>query len=195
MLSFVIFVGALIFIFIFLNPFAKTSGKTSVINNIQEIIIKNMISEIGKMSVIGETGSGNYNLPLEYGNNFIEVQETSNPVKCNLYFSDEFSVGGKTCQFDTYTLGVYSKEKMIVWNKIALLKQNYETDYNSLKSSLNINDDFSFNFKDIGGGEISELSVSKTAPVGVNVESKDFPFRVIDDSGTIHELILNLRVW
>lgn len=196
MLSFVIFIGALIFIFIFLNPFAKTGEKVSIIDDIQKIVVKNMSSEIGKLSVIGDSGIVDYAFPLEYGNNFVEVQETfSNPIKCQLYFSDVFGAGTQTCQFTSYALGVYSKEEIIVWDKIISLKQNYETDYNGLKSLLDISDDFSFSFKNIGGGEIGVLSVSKDPPVGVNVESKDFPVRVIDSLGNINELILNIRVW
>ena len=52
MLSFVIFVGALMFIFIFLNPFAKTADKVSVIDDIQRVLIEDIGSEVGKMSVI-----------------------------------------------------------------------------------------------------------------------------------------------
>lgn len=196
MLSFVIFIGALIFIFIFLNPFAKTGEKVSIIDDIQKIVVKNMSSEIGKLSVIGDSGIVDYAFPLEYGNNFVEVQETfSNPIKCQLYFSDVFGAGTQTCQFTSYALGVYSKEEIIVWDKIISLKQNYETNYNGLKSLLDISDDFSFSFKNIGGGEIGVLSVSKDPPVGVNVGSKDFPVRVIDSLGNINELILNIRVW
>ncbi len=196
MLSFVIFVGALMFIFIFLNPFAKTADKISVIDDIQRVIIEDIGSEVGKLSVIGDSGTVDYTIPSEYGANFIEVQETfSNPIKCNLYFSDDFSVGTQTCQFDSYVLGVYSKEEIIVWDKIVLLKSNYETGYSGLKNSLGISEDFSFNFKSIGGGEIVVLSVSKNPPVGVNVESNDFPVRVIDSLGNINELILNIRVW
>ncbi len=195
MLSFVIFIGALIFIFIFLNPFTKTGGGISVIDDIQKNIIAEISSEIGKLSVIGGDGIGNYDFPLEYGNNFIEVQETLDPKKCNLYFSDDFSVGTKTCQFNSYTLGVYSKEKMIVWDKIISLKQDYDTGYSGLKSKLGTSKDFSFSFKNIGGGEITALSVSKNPPSGVNVESKNIPLRVIDSFGNINELILNIRVW
>lgn len=196
MLSFVIFVGALMFIFIFLNPFAKTAEKISVIDDIQKTILENIGSEVGKLSVIGNSGGVDYTIPAVYGNNFIEVQETfSDPIKCNLYFSNDFGVGTQTCQFDNYVLGVYSKEKMVVWNKITSLKSNYEADYSGLKSSLGISQDFSFSFKNINGAEIEELSALKNPGVGVNVESIDFPVRVIDSSGNINELILNIRVW
>ena len=196
MLSFVIFVGALIFIFIFLNPFAKTADKISVIDDIQKVLIKDIGSEIGKLSVIGDSGTNPPTIPSGYGNNFIEVQETfSNPIKCNLYFSNDFGVGTQNCQFNSYILGVYSKEEMIVWGKITILKTNYDADYSGLKSSLGISEDFSFSFKNIGGGEVGALSVSKNPPVGVNVESKDFPVRVINSLGNINELILNIKVW
>jgi hypothetical protein len=193
-LSFIIFIGALIFIFVFLNPFAETEEKVSVADKTGNIIIEEMSSEIGKLSVIGDSGIGDYNLPSEYGNNFVEVQETAIPLKCNVYFSDDFS-GNKNCQFNTYTLGVYTKETMVVWNKVILLKQGYETDYQGLKSNLGISDDFVFSFSSIGGGDITAISVSKTPPIGAEVKSENIPVRLIDNSGIIQELILNVRVW
>ena len=65
----------------------------------------------------------------------------------------------------------------------------------SLKNSLGISGEFAFSFKNIISGEIAVLSVSKQIPVGVNVEAKEFPVRVINDQGVIQELIFNLMVW
>ncbi len=198
-LSFALFIGAIIFIFIFINPFAKTKESVSGIDDIRDSFIDEISSTIGRISVIGiESGAGSeYILPSEYGNSFKEVSEpNTNPLKLNIYFSNEvFGSGVKNTLFDSYELGVYSEEDMVVWEKIVNLKQDYETGYSDLKSSLGAKNDFAFSFNKIDLEEVSELSVLKDSPIGVDVESKQFPVRVIDSLGKIHELILNIRVW
>jgi len=173
MLSFVLFMGALILIFMFINPFSKADEQISVIDNVQKALINQTSMEIGKLSIITE----------DEAYCFSDIFLTYAPNK-----EDGCS--------DPYTAGVYLKENMIVWAKIENLVSNYNTDYSGLKSSLNILNDFSFSFKNIAGDEEVVLTpTSKTPPIGVNVEAKEFPVRVIDSSANIHELILNIRVW
>ena len=78
MLSFTIFVGFLLFIFIFLNPFAKTKSDQAI-NNVQEAIINEISDEVGKLNIIVNQTSDCYdNTEVEtYGNNFIEVQDSN----------------------------------------------------------------------------------------------------------------------
>ena len=197
MLSFVIFIGFLLFVLIFLNPFAKTES-IDIISSIEKAILNNVSANIGKMSVIGTPGSIPYTIPTEYSQKFIEKVETTSPQKCNLYFSDEIFTGSsKTCKFDTSTpqFGVYSTEKMIVYERIGTLKTNYNTSYAELKSSLGITNDFSFSVENLDGNEISNLSVTKNTPSGVEVQSRNIPIRTINNQGGIQELILNIRAW
>lgn len=200
MLSFVIFIGFLVFILIFLNPFAKTES-ADLISSIEKSILNNVSVDIGKMSVIGGSGNNDYTIPLSYNNiNFVEKIETltgTNPQKCTLYFSDEIFTGkNKNCQFiGTPQFGVYSTEKMIVYERIGLLKTNYDTNYAGLKNSLGITDDFVFNVEGLDGVKIAELSVTKNIPSGIEVQAKNIPIRTINNSGDIQELMLNIRVW
>ena len=87
--------------------------------------------------------------------------------------------------------GVNSK---VIYDKIIDLKNAY-TVYDNLKKSLGITNDFLFKTKDLVGTEIEELSVNRNIPQGINVESREIPIRVINNSGQIQELILNIRVW
>ena len=199
-LSFTLFISALIFLFIFINPFAETE-KISIIENIQDKLINNMSLEIGKLSIVladdsDEINCYNFN-PDNYAGNYKEVYE--NNRKYTIYFGEIFDniANNKdpSCSSEQYTLGLYSKEKIIIYERIQDLVESYNSDYEALKTRLNIANDFSFSFKNIINEEISELSVSKDVFVGADVEAKEFPVRVINSNGKIQELKLNIKAW
>jgi hypothetical protein len=198
-LSFVLFVGVLIFIFIFINPFS-TKESTSVIGNVQNKIINNISSEVGKLSVIlNETTSECYNFSeLDYPGPALEVKETDR--KFSIYFSEEFPSTDTPHKSVTspnvnYTLGVFSKEKYIFYENIEKLKGQYDNDYSSLISSIGVPNGFSFNVSYANRTGIKELEVVKNIPEGIDVESRDIPIRSINKQGEILELIFNIRVW
>ena len=197
-LSFVLFVGALIVLFIFINPFAKTE-EVSVIEGIQERIIDEISLEIGRLSAIVENEAIDcYSLSgLSYGANYIEKQDSHNLRKYNIYFSDSFikNAPHEGCGPLNYALGTYSSEKMISYNKTKDLVTDYNADYEALKQKLGITSEFVFSFTNLLGVVDSDLSVSKQPPAGINVEAKEFPVRVIDNNADIQELILNVRAW
>ena len=117
-----------------------------------------------------------------------------------IYFHDSFGVGSITpCSegIINYTLGIYSKEKIIINNSINLLKTNYESDYDDLKLSLGITNDFLFEIRDLLGNKIPELSVdyAEKIPTGINIEVREIPIRVININGQIQELVLYIKAW
>jgi len=197
MLSFTIFVGFLLFIFMFLNPFARTKSN-QVINNIQESIINEISGEIGKLSIIVNRTNDCYDNAkvIVHGNNFIETSG-SDARKYTIYYNDIFGVGGAPgCSAKpgrNYTIGIYSKERIVIYEKIQELKSNYTNNYEGLKTSLGILNEFIFELKRIGGGV--EIGVNKNIPVGIEVESVNIPMRIINSNGEILEYILNIRIW
>ena len=92
-----------------------------------------------------------------------------------------------------YSLGTYSKEKIIIYEKIQELKVNYEDNYEGLKTSLGILNEFTFELKKIDEGV--EMRVNKNVPFGIEVESANVLMRVINSSGDISEHILNIKIW
>ncbi|MDP3027635.1 MAG: hypothetical protein Q8N63_08065 [Nanoarchaeota archaeon] len=197
MLSFVIFIGFLLFTFIFLNPFARTEEPNYVMDNIQKAIINNITDEVGKLSIIlNESGTCYKFNETDYEGDYLEANEGRKYV---IYFSNMFdnteTIKENNCNPSNYTLGLYSKEEMIIYNKILDLKNGYEGDYDNLKESLGITNDFLFKTKNLIGEEVPELSVNKNVPGGIDVESREIPIRVINNSGQIKELILNIRAW
>jgi len=225
-LSFALFIGALVFIMMFLNPFAQVKGEVSNTAKIYDIVKEDLSAEIGKLSIIipppQKDIDGNLIPPPEtpcpgvspgmsipainelisdYGNFHVINKEENKYI---VYFSDDTYVfSGENDIFSPTENGecipgVYSKEKIFVKNKITKFVTEYQKNYETLKSSLGVSDDFLLIFIDKSGGEIDELNVKETfrkTPQGVNVASENFPIRMIDEDGNIRELILNVRGW
>ncbi len=198
-LSFVIFLGFLIFIFVFFNPFASFAHKPEVMNNVENKLIANISQEVGKISMvfpnIPQTAECfNIDTILSPYSSLKKrfVQEDSK--KYTIYFSNLFDELNCPSTIDHYELGVYSTENLIFKNLIVTLKQHYEADYEKTRISLGILYDFSFKVKDLNGNEIPELSVDKQVLVK-DVEAKNIPIRLINEKAEIQELILNIRAW
>ena len=157
-----------------------------------------MSEKVGILSAIVDTSNDCYSLEgvSEYGNNFVEIKGVDR--KYTLYFSDIFGGGTISCASKTgtnFVLGVYYEDEIIFEENIKELKKDYDTNYEHLKESLEVDSDFAFNFKNLNGNVLSELSVTKDSPSGVEREAQEFPVKVMDSSGNLQDKILNLRVW
>jgi hypothetical protein len=197
--SFLLFAGVIIFLLLVLTPLAKTK-EVSTIDDIQRIIIQNLSSEVGKLAVIVKNQGDCYSLASvlpNYGSKFIEINESSRVYA--VYFSKDFSNGNIGCSGPlNFSLGVYSKENILVYERISDLALNYNNNYEENKKSLGITNDFAFSFKPFGGAEIANLSVSRNLPTGVEREAKEYPVRVLKTSGNdkgVKEYILNIMSW
>ena len=193
-----IFIGFLSFLFLVINPFSKSDNKSMILDRLQEKIFNNISSKVGKLSIFLGNSSDCYDFnENNYGvNSIMHYKETiENEEKYNIYFSDFFDSNYQTkkgCIPQNYKLGIYSEESMIAYEKILTLKQ---MDYNSVKDSLGIKNNFLISFKYIDGPEIPELTISKIVPRGINVDAKEIPVRVINKNGDVLELIMNIKAW
>jgi hypothetical protein len=196
-ISFVLFVGVLIFLFVFFNPISSSPQKNSDLDRIYRLILNNLSEEVGKLSIIKEPG-GCYDFSvIDYPGNYIEVIDSSGR-KVTVYVSDNFppnSISRVAGCADSYTIGVYIKEEMLRYERLANLANNYKTDYVITRNNLGIIDNFMFSVKSFEGEIISDLSVSKDIPYSVDVVSIEFPIRVLDNQGDIHQLIINIQSW
>jgi len=197
MVSFVLFFGFLAFLFFIINPFAKTEVKNDALDFFQKQIIKNWTIEIKKISVILNESNGCYNLSEDLLIRHLEIKEDEK--KYNLFFSDllnEYHPNLKdNCDAKNFSIGSISKENFLFEDYIIFSKLLYESDYENLKSNLNLNKDFAFVFKDLNGNVILGLSSEKEVISKIERDAKEIPVRVIDKNGVIKEYVLNLRVW
>jgi len=197
-ISFVIFIGFLIFIFVFINPLATTSGKQINIEEVKQVILGQMSEKVGVLSVIVDTTEDCYSLEdvSEYGGSFVEIKDADR--KYTIYFSEIFGEGTISCTSKPdreFILGVYYENEIIFEDNVKELKEDYEANYEYLKGNLGVSSDFSFSFKDFNENVLSELSVTKDSPTGVERDAQEFPVKVIDSLGNIQDRIINVRVW
>jgi hypothetical protein len=199
-ISFVMFAGAIIFIFMVINPISKNKETSSIGDKIQRTLIENISTNIGKVYAIANESGGCYNVSYFislYGNNFREIQDKDNPAIYTVYFSPIFEKyapnNQDTCQHDSLT--AYANERVIIYEFIKDLKLNYNNDYNSLRKQLKLTDNFLFSVYNIEGMKIEELSVDRNIPSGINVESYELPIRVINQSADIKPYILKINAW
>ena len=184
-----------------MNPFTKTKDTSYIMDNIQKSIINEISDDVGKLSVVvGEEGDcSELSVINNYGTNFKEVLEEKR--KYIIYYNEMFGGGSITdCDIDgivNYSLGTYSIEKMIMKQKIIDLVDSYGNNYEDLKKSLGITNDFLFEIRDLLGTKNETLSVgySKNIPTGIDIEAREIPIRVIKNDGTIIEKKLYIQAW
>jgi len=199
-LAFVLFISMITIFFIIFKPISNPSELP--IQDTQQKILNNLSEKIGKLSAIVKTNNDCYSLTdvnIDYGNNFVEIQDTSNPRRYFIYYHPTFTQSTISCTSrpnQDYQLGTYSEEELILKNNIINLKQDYETNYKNLITSLNLKTHFSFSFMNLDRIIIPELTpIQKSHPEGLNIISNEFPIRIIDSNGNIQELILNIKIW
>jgi len=212
MLSFVLFLGAVIFIFLYIKPFSNTSANMDELNSVENTIMNHITVDIGRLSIVSFNNSVTnphfcYNFSeTQYGTNYIEVREDS-PGTNKLYtiyfgntdiFYNTISPHREiSCIPQNYRLGVFSNQTIISYRKIQQLVydvNNPLVGYIRVKKNLGINSDFSINTSYLDGTAIPELSFSRSIPGTVEVESKNFPIIAINDTGPV-ELNMNIKVW
>lgn len=215
MLSFALFLGAILFIFFYINPFAKTVEHSNELNSVQNKIMNYITANVGRLSVIS-----NYDLvlnpnycyyfdALKYADAsavYVEDEGSilSNKKQYTIYFGDSdvfqptpppHKVVG--CNPLYYRLGVFSNQTIISSAKIKYIVQRagVSLDYSDFKKSLGISGDFSINTTNLNRISIPELSFSRNIPGTVEVESREFPVVAINDSGQANQLIINIKAW
>src|SRR3989344_8670075 len=83
-LSFALFIGAILFIFLFMNPALKNNDKKIDIEQISNRIIQDMSLKVGKLSII--SNSSCYDFVNDYGISYVETKIGDEFI---IYFSDE----------------------------------------------------------------------------------------------------------
>lgn len=200
-ISFGLFISALVLLFIFVNPLSNNDSKRNFEENSKDIITNAMSATIGKLTVVSKVADGCYGdlIKKDYdGKPYAEIQE--NPRVYSLYFSGYF-VGlnhpkyDSLCDPTSYYFGIYAEEQLLLVPKIKDLKTKYENNYKELKESLGVSNEFSFNFRYLNNSVDPELSVERLSSKNVERQSNDIPVRVMDNNGIIKEMILNIRLW
>jgi hypothetical protein len=205
-ISFVLFVGFLVFVFAIFNPLFRTEKSISA-DNEKTVIVKNISDSVGKLAVVVASSDDCYSvneIKKFYGSNFVEIIDVpptpTSQGKYTLYFGDFFDpslVGKVSCseaKGNAYSLGAYTDQSLIIKQKAISLKQLYDANYKAVASELGIIN-FAFAFRNLDGTPLDGMSVTPSIPQSVDIASLDSPVVVIDDKAKIEEFIMNVRTW
>ena len=217
-LSFVIFVTFLIFIFIIVQPMVGTKNNQNMLNNLKDVLIERVSTELTSVSVLvdeeslcvrlsgffNEIGSGKgvivrnkegkvLSKILEQN---LDVTKNTGETFLKIYSSEEFSIEPGTipgCQESDYTFGLIKSEKNIFETRIIQIIESYNNDYESLKGELNIaqGNEFRLDFVYANGTIIS----TEEKEVLVSVFVDEFPIQYISKDAVRELGSLNVGIW
>ncbi len=216
-LSFVIFIGFLIFLLAIFKPFSSQEGSSIYLDVLERGITENTSVKVYSFTLkLSEPISpcfwfeGDYigNVKVkDKDNNFVGAFINKKKIYINsdktffyifsspAFEANPFNIDGcKKPEDGKYTLGLLRSFSKLSYSKLELLKQTYESDYIEIKKELKLpaSENFLFILKETNGRII--LEVNKTIPKG-KVLSRNIPTEVVYANGTIKYAVLNIQTW
>lgn len=222
-MSFVLFVGFIIAILLFINPVKEQKVSMLALDNAQNQILKNVSSSYSYIPLILDSSvsescfSVDNPLPALTSNLFVQNQN-NNIIKSKLdsgkiylekiddsklykfYFSNIFnvysSIASDCLALDesAYSFGALSVESVVLYENLLKLNESYNSDYGSLKKELKISNNFDFTIYDFNRTVLMKGD-SKNKVFSSNVLAREFVLNSADKDNNKKEAILNLRVW
>lgn len=211
-MAFLLFVGSLTAIFYFFNPISSVTSMESSRDYVLSEIITNTSVEVNSYSVVLEGVDTGISIPGTSGKNAKVVDYYGNPVDSEkqgtlvcfknnpkgfavIYFSEDIDGSSGSCKETSRYQIASSINSSIVSEKRALkLKEEYDSDYASLKEQMNIpaSMDFSFIIEFPDGGSISAVQGSRG---GGEVFSETKMVEMLKKDGTSQFVYLTVSVW
>ena len=221
-LSFVVFVTFLIFIYSVLIPTTKVKDKPLILEKIAENLLKNISSEIITLTISvspefefnsecvsisdselisrlkkGFVVKSNEKI-LDYQSSTVFKIKNENKRFLKIFSSDSFEDKTKflgSCESidDNFEINSVKIENYSFEKKINLLFEFYERDYENLKTSLEIPEDAEFEF-DFYDDNGNVIATKNTTAL-TNIYSKKISFQYINDSASLVFGEINLRIW
>ena len=213
-LSFVIFLGFLMFLIAMFNPFSSSSRGDNL--DYVERAIRNSTEvelEFATLGLESEQPGGKCFYLDYYLKNSIYVKNESLDNLASLnsesriylensgtffyiyssmeFVSEAFDIAEcKKLKNIDYHLGLYRNYSVISFNKLSLLNQDYNSNYPELKSRLGIKGEFAFNVRDTSRNSILNLNSQ-----GGNVYSREVPIQIVYGNGTLKYAIMTVQTW
>lgn len=219
-LSFVIFVTFLVFLYSVIEPAIKTQGdKQFLLDYLETKLTEKCSANLIRVTITNSSNPTGYdclkvdNTELEVlgldsivkdeNNNFINSNSLNGFLKIawtgetffKVYYSEEsfkdFPTSNNNCA-DSIIESVRTKE-YIFETKVIKLKEEYESDYENLKDELKIPDgsEFSFSFT-YSNGTIIGIGEKE---VSTSVYAKKIPIQYIDEEANVLLGFITIKVW
>ncbi len=218
-LSFVIFTGFVLAIFVFLTPVRQNMVSYASLEKTQTSLLSNATINYDYVSVIlnvsgplcidnpflgtnifVKDSNGNHiNSQLTAENNIYASNSGDRYYK--IYYSSFFDskIPGSSCnalaENIDYTKVVVSSGKDVLYDNIGILEDAYVTDYNKLKLNLGLTNDFEFVVYNFSYGVLMNRTLSVHPIKSSSVLSRDIPVRALTKTGAYRDLIMTVRAW
>lgn len=221
-ISFVFFIGFVLFLFIFLTPEDTTTLSGAVIEGLRDSFEEEAHTNLSSLFLMTDAGEEvdcfYVDLPenifkyaindgdsrvvklsgeevasdLGSGNLNVDNQDDSFRVAISPEFEDG-DLGG-CVQLVDYELGSVVERRVISYSTLEKMKDNYYDDYNNLRSKLGVPPiyDFAIIPEDIPSLEMKPRS---GIPDSVDVMARDFVFGVLRSDGSLDNERINFRIW
>jgi len=224
-LSFVIFIGFLIFIFSIFNPFRVSDEKEIYLNIIERGIKEQTNVEFKFLSLSLNQSLGEACFYFEYNLSNVVVKNESYDFvaafseksgnKRRIYINgtgsffyifscEEFNESNFSSQHckklkqKDYTLGLLRRYDVTSYSKLENLTKKYDLNYEGIKGEIGLpsSKDFSFSVRDTNlSSRKPILTVNKTISKQVGILTRDVPIQLLYSNGTLKYAILNIQVW
>lgn len=217
-ISFLFFTGFVFFLLTTLTPYDVKTLSSSVVaglyNSFEKEVHTNLTTIFLKANYTGSNSCFYIQLPpdffeynltkslvkdvydveinSEFNNDNLNIASNENFYK--IAISPEFS--GNTVngceQLSNYSLGSLIERRISSYSSLVNMSARYETDYEGLRSDLNIPEVFDFA---ITSKELPEINMTRLIPRLGDVVSNDYVLEVLKDTGEIINSRFTLRVW
>ena len=218
--SFVFFMGFILFLFTVIKPYDTTTLSSSVVSglydsfegavstNLTSVFLKANNTEGGCFrielfpimfrytlngaNVIVTDISGGAVL-AEMSNSDLKINSDS--VFYNVLISPEFehvTVSDCSGVVDNYELGSLIESRVISYNALLNMSNRYYSDYDKLRADLDISSVFDFA---IVSEDFPEIDMTHIVPSSGDVLAKDFFVEVLNSTGIVSNDRITLKVW
>lgn len=213
-LSFIIFAGFVLFLFVFLNPLKKATISEQELDIAERSIFNNLKIQLNYTTINVETIPGGQ-ICFEFNyitDSNIYVEDISGervPAKAEggkiyiqgtggfyyIYFSSEFGEDSvSNCYSNPITeIGTKKKLEVLYYPYIEEFKLNYEENYEGLKENLGITTDYGFVIYD-SLREIEKINIMKDK-TGREIFSVDKGYQMLYQNGSREYVKVNLQIW
>jgi len=214
-LSFVIFMGFLIFVLSIFQPF-KTEEKGDInLDTLEREILDKIVVNVESFSINLVSKKDCFYFP--YSTDKVAVKDEDGEIvegyssggnifirsskqffyiySSNEFIEKSFSGSCNALKETDYSLGLFKTLKMASSIKLEQLQQDYTQDYENTKKVLEIpaSQEFSFSVRDTLGTNL--LGVEKQVPRTEKVLARDVPIQISYPDGNFKYAVLNIRTW
>ena len=220
--SFILFLGFLVFIFAFMNPLSMPASR-SLLTTLETSFNENATIEIETIpfAINEENVIGCFQIEKEFGNNFFITDKDRKNVNFKIegnkitienkgkfyYINKGISVpGAYTCLNpqtlqkgekklgNAYSLSVPRTETMYYSKYLAEINKSYYNNYSGLRQDLKFPESSDFAIVVFDESKNKMFEMTKPLP-RTNILSKEFPVEILSENGVIIKGYMRLLVW